>query len=157
MPRRKRDVQCSAALEARWIPRSRLLAQGQFRQQVLLGRQWRSGVVDRMAVLAVFLGDVERVVGGGDQPVRERTDLPGPLRDADRDRDRDIRTDAGLGILAADLDDAAGDHRAFPQGRGRQHHAELVAAGARQHVAGPNRVCAIKVKCCRQASPAAWP
>src|SRR6202044_1055527 len=46
------------------------LAQGQFRQQVL-GRQWRRDVIDRVAVPAFLLGDVKRLVGGGDQPVRE--------------------------------------------------------------------------------------
>jgi hypothetical protein len=42
-----------------------------------------------------------------------------------------------LGVGAADVEHAAGDHRALAQGRGRQHDAEFVAAGARQHVAGP--------------------
>ena len=60
-----------------------------------------------------------------------------PLRDADRDRNRNIGAGALLGIGAADFQHAAGDHGALAQGRGRQHDAELVAAGARQHVAGP--------------------
>ena len=77
------------------------------------------------------------MVGGGDHPVREGAHLAGPLRDADRERDRDIGADAGFRVLAADVEDAARDHRPFAQRRGRQHDAELVAAGARQHVAGP--------------------
>ena len=99
-------------------------------------RRWRR-LVDRVAVLALVLGGVKRVVGGGDQPVRERAHVPRPLRDADRDRDRDIGADAGLRIFAAHIQDTARDHRALAQGAGRQHDAELVAAGARQHVAGP--------------------
>ena len=61
----------------------------------------------------------------------------GPLRDPDRDRERDIGADAAGGILAAHIDDAARDHRALAQRGGRQHDAELVAAGARQQIAGP--------------------
>ncbi len=77
------------------------------------------------------------MVGGGDQPVRKRAGLAGPLRDPDRDRDRDVVADTGLGILATHIQHAARDHGAFAQRRRRQHDAELVAAGARQQVAGP--------------------
>src|SRR5258707_3375513 len=123
----------------RYVARSRVLAQGQFRHRFAIdcGRQRRCRVIDGMAVLAVILGSVKRMVGGGHQPVRERADLPGPLRDADRERDRNIRADAALGVLAAHFQHAAGDHRALAQRRGGQQDAELLAAGARQHVAGP--------------------
>src|SRR5450755_2931569 len=112
----------------RLIARSRVLAQGRHCPGGNHRRQrWRE-VIDRIAVLAVFLGGVERVIGGSHQPVRERAHLPGPLRDTDRERDRDIRAHAGLGILAAHIQDAAGDHRALAQRRGGQHDAEFVAA-----------------------------
>ena len=100
-------------------------------------RQRRRRIVDGVAVLAVLLGGIERVVGRGHQPVRVRADLPVPLRDPDRERNRDFIADAGLGIGAAHIQDAARDHRALAQGGGGQHDAELVAAAARQHVAGP--------------------
>src|ERR1700676_2643590 len=74
------------------------LAQGRVRHGGRLGRQWRRELVNRMAVLALLLGDVKRVVGGGDQPVRVRTDLARPLRDTDRDRERDIVSDTGGGV-----------------------------------------------------------
>src|SRR5882672_7114886 len=121
----------------RHLARSGVLAQGLLECHVVAGRQRRRRVVLRVAVLAVILGGVKRVVGGGDQPVRERADLAAPLRDADRDRDRDIGADAGLGVVAADIEHPARDHRALAQCRGRQHDAEFVTAGARQHVAGP--------------------
>src|SRR5216683_4169489 len=98
-----------------WIARSRVFAQRLFRHRLVRGRQRRRGVVNRAAVLAVVLGGIERMVGGGHQPVRECADLPAPLCDADRDRDRDIRADACLGVAAAHFHDAAGDHRAFAQ------------------------------------------
>ena len=72
-----------------------------------------------------------------DQPVRELADAAIPFRNADRDRDRDVLARADGGILAADLEHAAGDQRALAHGGGRQHDAELVAAGAGEHVAGP--------------------
>ena len=77
------------------------------------------------------------MVGGCDQAVGKRAHLPGPLRNADRDCDRDILADALLGVGAAYFQHAAGDHRALAQRRRRQHDAELVAAGPRQKVAGP--------------------
>src|SRR5882724_7787673 len=91
------------------------LAQGRVRHGRGLGRQWRRELVDRMAVLALLLGDVKRVVGGGDQPVRERADLARPLRDANRDRERDILSNTGGGIVTAHLDDPARDRRTFAQ------------------------------------------
>src|SRR5271169_3084381 len=76
-------------------------AQDRFRYCRGVGRQRWRGLVNRMAVLALFLGDVERVVGGRDQSVRECADLAGPLRDTDRDRQRNILPDAGGGVGAA--------------------------------------------------------
>ena len=101
------------------------------------GRQRRRRIVGRKAVAAGLLGVVQRMVGGRDQAVGECAHLAGPLRDADRDRDRNIVADALFGVGAADLQHAAGDHGALAQRRGRQHDAEFVAAGPRQHVAGP--------------------
>ena len=98
--------------------------------------QRRRRIPGRIAVLAILLGGIERVVGSCDQAVRERAGLCRPLRNADRHRDRDIGAVAALGVLPADVEHAAGDHRALAQGRGRQHDAELVAAGAREQVAG---------------------
>src|SRR3981189_3369745 len=67
--------------------RSGVPAQGLLQHGLIAGRQRRCRIVHRVTILAVILGGVQRVVGGGDQPVRERADLPAPLRDADRDRD----------------------------------------------------------------------
>src|SRR5260370_26579104 len=91
-----------------WIARSRVLAQRLFRHRLVPGRQRRRRGVNRAAVLAIVLGGVERVVGGGHQPVRECADLPSPLSNADRNRDRDLRADACLGVAAAHFHDAAG-------------------------------------------------
>src|SRR3979490_1362099 len=117
--------------------RSGVPAQGLLHTGLIAGRQRRCRIVHRVTILAVILGGVQRVVGGGDQPVRERADLPAPLRDADRDRDRDIGADAGLGVLAADIEHPARDHRTLAQRRSRQHNAEFVTPGARPPVAGP--------------------
>src|SRR5260370_234646 len=68
-----------------------------------------------MGILAVRAGGVKGGVGGGDQPVGKRAGLFGPLRDADRDFDRNIRAHAGLGVGAAHIHDAAGDHGALAQ------------------------------------------
>src|SRR5882724_8585883 len=70
--------------EGPYVARSRTLAQDKIRhRRDDFGRR-RRGVKNRMTVLAVPLGDVKRLICGGHQPVRERTDLPGPLCDPDR-------------------------------------------------------------------------
>src|SRR5260370_1422358 len=47
------------------------------------------------------------------------------------------RAHAARGVLAANLQHPAGDHCALGQRRGGQQDAELIAAGARQDIAGP--------------------
>jgi hypothetical protein len=74
---------------------------------------------------------------GGDQPVGIGPNLPGLLRDPDRHRDRDVRAGAALSIAAAHIEHPSRDDAAFAQGRRRRDNAELVTAGARQKVAGP--------------------
>src|SRR3981189_284681 len=99
------------------VARSRALAQVRIGHRLGgdIGPRQRRRVVSRIAVLAVLLGGIKRMVRGSHQPVRERADLPGPLRDADRKRDRDIRAYAGRGILSAHLQDAAGGPPPPPQ------------------------------------------
>src|SRR6266851_10266020 len=111
----RREVMGLSSRERGYVARSRVLAQRLFRHRLVSGRQRRRRGVNRAAVLAIVLGGVERVVGGGHQAVRECADLPAPLSDADRNRDRDLRTDASLGVAAAHFHDAAGDHRALAQ------------------------------------------
>src|ERR1700686_1750829 len=79
------------------------LAQGRVRHGGRLGRQWRGELVNPKAGLSPPLWGVKGGGGGGDQPVRVRTDLARPLRDSDRDRERDIVSDTGGGISAAHL------------------------------------------------------
>src|SRR5260370_2980014 len=93
----RREVMGLRSGERRYVARSRVLAQRHFRHRLVPGRQRRPGGVNRAAVLAVVLGRVERVVGGGHQPVRECADLPAPLSDAHRNRHRDPRPDTRLG------------------------------------------------------------
>ena len=72
-------------------------------QDGLGSQRWR-GLIGCVAVLAFLLGGVERVVGGGDQPVGIGPNLPCLLRDPDRHRDRDVRAGAALSIAAAHIE-----------------------------------------------------
>ena len=126
--------------------------------RIARGHQRRRRIVGRVAVLAVLLGGIERVVGGGDQPVRERADLRGPLRDADRDRDRDVVAGAAARHPARQTSSTRraiiAPSRKVEDGSTMQNSSPPVRASRSP---GRSRVCAIRVKCCRQASPAAWP
>src|SRR5260370_19516478 len=75
----------------RYVARSRVLAQGQFRHRFAIdcGRQRRCRVIDRIAVLAVILCSGKRMGGGYPQPVPGRGHLPWPFRHAHPKRDTD--------------------------------------------------------------------
>src|SRR5260370_13136988 len=91
-----------------WIARSRVLAQRLFRHRLVPGRQRRRRGVNRAAVLAIVLGGVD--LGGRrvHKKIQGGAERPAPLSNADRNRDRDLRADACLGVAAAHFHDAAG-------------------------------------------------
>src|SRR5579872_4702060 len=124
-------------IRIRYLAKSRLALRGEPRQRRLFRHQGRGEFVNRMAVPALLLGDIQRMVGGRDQPIRERPDFARPLRDPDRNRDRNVVANAAGGVIAADIDDAPGDKRPLVQAASRQHHAEFIATGTRQKVARP--------------------
>src|ERR1700712_1988780 len=84
---------------------SRPLARGHIRIDGAceFGDQRRRRVEGRKLVAAALLGVVQRLVGGRDQQIGLCAHLRRPLRDADRDRDRNIGADALLGARAADF------------------------------------------------------
>jgi hypothetical protein len=100
---------------------------------------------------------VERVVGGAISRSGNCADRRGSIAPP-RSRPRsECRRRCIGGVLAADLQHAARDHRALAQvedGSTMQNSSPPVRASMSP---GRSRVCAIRVKCCRQASPAAWP
>ena len=130
--------------DARPEPDARLTALQQFlqmhRRLIEHRRQGGAGVWTVKRFFALLLGGVERGVGGSDQPRRKGADRRRPLRHADRSRNGDFGAAAVVGIGAASPQHAARDRRGFGQRGSGQHDAELVAAGARQHVAGPQAV-----------------
>src|SRR6516225_10927570 len=77
------------------------------------------------------------MVGGSNQPIRERARLSCPLRDPDRNLDRNLAAGAAFRIAAAYLQHAARDQGTLMQCRGRKHDAKFVAARARKQVAWP--------------------
>src|SRR5260370_41426728 len=110
----RREVMGLRSGARRYVARPRGLAERPFRHRLVPGRQRRPGGVNRAAVLAVVLGPVGRVVGGGHQPGREWAGLPAPLSDADPNRNRDLRADASPGVATAHRHDTGAQRLTRP-------------------------------------------